>query len=134
MGRNKKSNYHDVNASIGNKDFFGTIYDGMLKSKEYQSLSIGAKQFYTLCRVQSQSPQGTSCLYQHNIKYNRNYEKSKDFVFPASHLLAYGIKRQNALKYFKELEAAGFIITKERNQKQKIVNVYSFSDKWKNTS
>ena len=33
MGRTKKSNYHDVNASIGNKDFFGTIYDGMLKTE-----------------------------------------------------------------------------------------------------
>ncbi len=134
MGKGKKPEFKDVNASINGKDFFGTIYDGMIQSKAYQELGIGAKHFYTLCRVQSQSPQGTSCLYMHGEKYKRKYDKKCDFVFPASHLEKYGIKRQNARKYFKELEAAGFITIKENNQKQKIVNVYSFSNKWKNTS
>lgn len=132
MGRRKKK-YRDVFASVGNNDYFGTIYDGMLQSKAYKSLSIGAKQFYTYCRVQSQSTHGKRCLYMHGKEFNDTYSEN-DFVFPASHLALYGLDRSNAFKYFKELEQAGFIDKKEKNKHIQKVNVYSFSNRWKNTS
>ncbi len=133
MNRSKKPKYKDLYASIGDKDFFGTIYDGMCRSKAYQSLSIGAKQLYTLCRVQSKSTHGKSCLYKHSEEYGITYTEH-DFVFPASHLKMYGVDRSNANRYFNELEAAGFIDKKEKNKHMKKVNVYSFSNRWKNTS
>ena len=134
MGRgNKKQQYKDFCASAGSNDYFGTLYDGMCRSKAYQSLGIGAKHFYTLCRVQSRSKQGRACLYQHSTEYGITYTEN-DFVFPAEHLKMYGIDRSNANRYFGELEKAGFITKKEKNNHIKKVNVYSFSDKWKNTS
>ena len=37
--------------------------------------------------------------------------------------------------FFKEeLENAGFLTKKEKNKHMKKVNVYSFSDRWKNSS
>lgn len=133
MSRSKKPKYKDLYASVGDKDFFGTIYDGMCKSKKYQALSIGAKQFYTLCRVQAKSSHGTSCLYKHGAELGITYTEH-DFVFPASHLKMYGFDRSNASRYFKELIAAGFINIKESNKHMKKVNVYSFSNRWKNSS
>ena len=130
----KKDKYLDRNASINDKDFFGTVYDGMMQSQAYRSLSIGARQFYVLCRVQAQSTHGTASLYQHGQRYNREYNKNVDFVFPEKHLMLYGMKRQNAHRYFIELVNSGFITIREQNQKQKMPNVYSFSDKWKISS
>lgn len=132
MGR-RKLRYKDPAASIGEKDNFGMIYDSMCKSKAYKTLSLGAKHFYTLCRVQSQSAQGRACLYKHREEENSIYTE-RDFVFPAKHLAIYGVDRSNANKYFKQLEAAGFIEVKENNKHRKKVNVYSFSARWKNSS
>lgn len=137
MGRSKsKNHYHDTCASAGSKDtYFGTIYPGMLKSAAYKSLSPSAKALYACCRAQARSKEGTSCLYKHGQEYGREYDAGKDFVFPASHIETYGYKsRQNFSKYMKELVAAGFIYVKESNREQKKVNVYSFSDAWKNSS
>lgn len=129
MARNK-TKYNDIYASIGSNDKFGTLFDSMCRSKAYQSLSIGAKQFYTLCRVQAKSKQGLSCLYKHGNEYNIQYSEN-DFVFPASHLAIYGVNRSNANRYFNELIARGFIDKKEKNKSIKKVNVYSFSNRWK---
>lgn len=133
MSRSKKSKYKDLYASTDDKDFFGTIYDGMCRSKAYQALNIGARQFYTLCRVQAKSTHGKSCLYQHGNEFGVEYTEN-DFVFPAKHLAMYGIDRSNANHLFEELEAAGFIDVKEKNSHRKRVNVYSFSKRWKDSS
>lgn len=130
MSKGKKQKYNDPIASISGKDYYGTIFDGMCKSNAYKRLSIGAKQFYTLCRVQSRSSHGKACLYKHGSEYGITYTEN-DFVFPSSHLELYGYDRSNAGKYFKELIAAGFIVKKEGNKTIKKVNVYSFSDGWK---
>lgn len=136
MGRGKsKKAYQDKCASAGNNDkFFGTLYPGMLKSDAWKGLTNTAKVIYACCRVQARSKEGTSCLYKHGQEYGREYNPERDFVFPASHLKAYGYDRRNAHKYFDELKAAGFIELKEDNSIRKKVNVYSFSDAWKNTS
>ncbi|MCR5836708.1 MAG: hypothetical protein K6G88_09385 [Lachnospiraceae bacterium] len=130
MGRSKKTQFKDTRASVSGKDYFGTIYDGMCRSETYRKLHIGAKHFYTLCRVQSRSSHGKACLYKHAKEWGTNYNENY-FVFPASHLEMYGIERSNAHKYFKELQEAGFIRKVECNKHIHKVNVYEFSDKWK---
>ncbi len=134
MTRSKKPKYKDIYASVdANDKYFGTLFGGMLKSEAYQKLSLGAKQFYTYCRVQAKSSEGTSCLYKHGEECGENYT-DHDFVFPAKHLEEYNIKRSNANRYFNELIAAGFIEIREKNKHRKKVNVYSFSTRWKDTS
>ena len=130
MGKKTKFN-RDLNASINNRDFFGTIYVGMCKSPAYKRLSIGAKQFYTICRVQAQSPEGTACLYNHGQEYGKNYNKEIYFVFPARHLKQYGYDRANANRYLNILEKEGFIKKCECNKPIYKVNVYKFVDDWK---
>lgn len=125
----KRKNYVDDFASMGKNDTFGMIYEGMVLSKAYKKLPIGAKHFYTLCRVQAQSKRGKSCLWKHGQEYGITYNKN-DFVFPSSHLALYGIDRANAKRYFDDLEKAGFIVKKENNKVRWRTNVYSFSDKW----
>ena len=129
MGRRKKK-WRDLKASLGDADTFGTLYVSMCKSKAYQNLSLGAKHLYDMCRVHSTSKECKQCLYKHGEEYGITYSEY-DFVFPAAHLAEYGIDRRNAVRYFNELEAAGFIVKKEKNKPMKKVNVYSFSDKWK---
>lgn len=129
MGR-KKEKYRDYFASSKSSDYFGTIFESMCKSGAYLSLSIGAKQFYTLCRVQARSSSGRACLYAHGKEYDKQYDSERYFVFPAKHQEEYGIKRQNGNKYLKELESAGFIEKVEQNNHIHKVNVYRFSDKW----
>lgn len=131
MSRNKKQ-YVDRYASAIVNDRFGTVFDSMCKSDSYKRLGLGARHFYTLCRVQAQSKEGRACLYKHGEDYDRMYTE-RDFVFPAAHLKEYGIDRSNAHRYFDELEAAGFIVKKEQNKFMKKVNVYSFSDRWKDS-
>ena len=128
----RKNDYEpDYRACVGKHDNFGMIYCGMLKSTQYQSLTIGERQFYNVCRAQAQSEKGRSCLYKHGIDYNTNYNHDIDFVFPSSHLKEYGYDRSNASRYFRRLAEKGFIEIKEDNQIRKHVNVYAFTDKWK---
>lgn len=133
MSRRRKQTYYDRMASAGAKDHFGTLYDGMCKNRQFQALSVGARLFYVLCRVQSKSTQGTSCLYKHGKEENITFSEY-DFVFPSSHLQQYGIDRSNANRYFKQLEETGFIEVKENNQHRRKINVYSFSDKWRDNT
>ena len=132
MNRSKKPKYKDSRASINGKDYFGTVYDGMCRSKKYRNMTIGAKHFYTLCRVQAKSTHGKACLYKHSNEYGITYNENC-FVFPSSHLAMYGVDRSNACRYFKELEGAGFIKKIESNKHIKKINVYEFSDGWKDS-
>ena len=85
MARKTKSKYKDRNASATNSDNFGTIFDSMCKSNVYKALSLGARHFYTLCRVQARSQLGRACLYKHGKETGREYDPEKHFVFPARH-------------------------------------------------
>lgn len=129
----RKTKYFDVYASRDSNDYYGTVYDGMCKSKEFLQLSIGARYFYIMCRVESRSSKGKACLYKHAQSENTTYTDNC-FVFPKSHQEAYGLTHANCCKYLTELEKAGFISTIENNKHRRIVNVYAFSNQWKNTS
>ena len=131
MGRKKKRKI-DYTACVSANDTFDMIYNGMLKHMAFRNLSLGARYFYILCRVNSKGD-GRSCLYQHGKENNTLYTEH-DFVFPAKQQAAFGIDRSNGSKYFKELMAAGFVERKEENKHRQKVNVYTFVDKWRNTS
>lgn len=126
----KKQKFTDCAASLGASDYFGTVFDGMCQSKAYQSLNLSARHFYTLCRVQARSPHGRACLYRHGEEFGVTYT-DRDFVFPSKHLQLYGVDRGNAHKCFRKLIEAGFIEKREGNKHMKKVNVYRFSEKWK---
>ena len=128
--KGRKEKYRDIFASSKKTDYFGTIFDSMCRSKDYKDLSLGAKHFYTLCRVQARSKAGRACLYAHSKEFNNTYDAERYFVFPAKHQEAYGVLRQNGNRYLQELERAGFIEKVEQNNHIKKVNVYRFSRKW----
>ena len=131
----KYDTYIDLNACIkGKYNSYGTMFESMCESKAFQNLSASAKNLYMLCRVQAHTNKGKSCLYKHKSENGFEYNHEKDFVFPASHLIRFGVDRSNARKIFNELIKAGFLTKREENNKIHKVNVYSFSDKWKDDS
>lgn len=134
MGRKRKDRFKDANASVKASDYYGTIFDSMCRSGAYQRLSVGARQFYTICRVQARSKAGRACLYAHGNEFGNTYNPDTYFVFPAKHQEAYGYDRRNGNHYLQELEKAGFIKKIESNNHIKKVNVYKFIDEWKNSS
>jgi len=121
----------DYNASKNNEKCFGSIYSSLAQDKAFRELSIGTRYFYFICRVQANSQKGRRCLYNHAKEWNKTYSHLTHFVFPDKHLREFGYNRSNACKYFKELEAAGFIKKIEDNRFNHRVNVYAFSSKWK---
>lgn len=128
----KKQYKPDLFASVGKGDTFAMIYDGMIKSDAFLSLTCAEKYFYCVCRVQSKSVDGKACLYRHGIEDGVQYTEH-DFVFPAKHMEKYGYDRSNGLKYINSLIDKGFIKCKEKNKHRYKVNVYSFTDGWKKT-
>ena len=128
----RKTQYKDYYASTGTdqRDSFGTLWDSMVTSGQFKRLSLGARFFYALCRVQWKSAQGRAYLYQHAKEESKTY-REPCFVFPAAHMEVYGIQRQNGARYIRELVQAGFIDVEEQNGHRRKPNVYAFSDKWK---
>lgn len=138
MGKKKQQHierYASAISSKGQPDKFGMIYESMVKHEKFNKLSIGAKWLYVLCRIQLNTKKQIQCRHNHEDEIQKagadiRYDYERDFVFPAKQLKEYNIQRQNAYKYFNELEEHGFIERKERNGIRQKVNVYSFSDKW----
>lgn len=128
--RPPKSDYY---AALDANDHYGTVFRSMVTSSQYNALSVGARHFYTLCRVQAQSEEGRRCLYQ-QAQHTGITSEAGWFVFPAKHLAACRVDRSSASRWFKELEKRGFVECIQRGKYNFSVNVYRFSDKWKNTS
>ncbi len=132
MSKKKHSLFQDFFASAGADDrYFGMIYPGQLQHPKFLALSPGAKYLYVTCRAQARSKAGKAVLFKHREEFGRQYPESA-FCFPSSHLEKYGIGRANASRWFRELEAAGFIRILESNRHQRHCNVYAFSADWKN--
>lgn len=126
--KNPKRN--DYYAAASADDRFGMVYEGMVTCSRYKGLSLGAKQFYTLCRVQANSKIGKACLYKHAETEGKQYAEGC-FVFPSTHQNRFGVNRQNGSRYFRELINAGFIKLIEQNRHRHKPNVYQFSGKWR---
>ena len=131
MGKSKSkqnTKYRDYLATGGGGNY-GIIYEDMLKHPVYKSLSLGAKQFYTICRIQARSKASTQCLYKHGVETGVEYDTSC-FVLTSKHLEQYGYRRNHSTRYFNELIEKGFIERVENNAHRHKVNVYRFSRKW----
>lgn len=133
---------------------YDVLYIDMFLSPEFQALKRTEQLFYFVCRVQSRDKECRRCLVKHfyndatnpfidadlrgdeERKYiiqNDISHKLKDgyFVFPAKHLAKYGYSRSQGFKLLTALADKGFIEKVEKNQTRHKVNVYKFSDKWK---
>ncbi len=132
MGRKKQKFKPDTTACIGKgqHENFGTVYESLVKSKQFQSLSMPAKLIYVYCRINANTSNGRACLYNHGKEEETSYTPNH-FVFPAGQQAEYGLKRTNTHRYLKELVNAGFIELCEQNKHRQKVNVYKFSSKWK---
>lgn len=133
MSNRKKKKYCDINACIKPNDNFGTMFVSMCKHEAFKKLTLAERDMYMLCRVQAQDKNGRACLYNHAQEFGRQYNLEKCFTFPAKHLKEYGKDNSNARKILKKLIEKGFLEEIERNKYMQKVNVYAFSDKWKNT-
>ena len=133
MAKKKQAYRADYFAAADSKDHFGTIYEGMCLNPKYRQLSIGARHFYMLCRVQARSEQGNRCLYTYANSEGKTFPDNC-FVFPSSHQKRFGIDRRNGSRYFAELEKSGFIRCVEQNEYRHRPNVYAFDSKWKDSS
>lgn len=135
MGRSKSKRSaarRDPYASVDPSDkYFGQLYFGMLTSAPYMNLSIGEKQMYTLCRVQVHNPAARKILYLHGKTYEREYDPERCFCFPAAHLKMYGLTQARGSKQLQKLVETGFLDLIEDGSKQRLINVYRFSDRWK---
>ena len=112
-------------------DNFGMIHEGLLKSLQFQNLSSGAQNFLLTCYVHAQTEKSRRCLYNHGKEFSREYDHERDFVFPRKQMEEYGVDGSNGYKYLKALIDAGFLEIKEQNKHMRMVNVYSFSSKWR---
>lgn len=132
MAGKSKSTFRDIFASLNSSDkYFGTIYEGMCKSKQFQKLSPKTQLIYVLCRVHAQTKKAKAALYKHAAEEGRKYDVN-DFVFPDKQQDDYGeYDHSNFNKYMKKLVDAGFIDVKEENNYRHKTNVYSFSNRWK---
>lgn len=134
MSKGRKQTFkppYSASCAQGNQlDPFGIVCESMCKTKAFQDLPPSVKVMYVYCRVQSMSVDGRRCLYQHAKQYERTYS-TDCFVFPASHMERFGLDRRNAKKQINHLVNAGFLEIVESNRQQKVVNVYCFSSKWK---
>ena len=120
-------------ASTGTSDNFGRLYVSMVQSGAFQALSMKARYFYMLCTIQAASTQGKRALYQYADAEGETFGEAC-FVFPREHQKKFGYMGKDANRYFDELEQAGFIETVRQNNHRRKMNVYRFSDKWKNSS
>ena len=122
----------DAYATREPADTYGTIYKDMYTCEAFKRLSPSAKHLYACCRIQARS--GGKALFKHAEAEGTYYPPERCFVFPRTTAEAFGFSRGHIKELFAELIAAGFIEVLEQNKHRFRVNVYSFSDRWKNSS
>lgn len=128
------------------KSKFGIIYDDLLKSKKFRSLSLAAQRFYITLVVHSSTEKAKECLYNalsetyelmgegkstFDIKAEVYDERKKLFVFPKKQYEEYGYTKAYTSKYLNELTERGFISVWRSGKHQRKVSIYEFSSKWK---
>lgn len=119
--------------SNGKPDPFYQMHDSMEKSKQFLALKISAREMYRRCRNQAYCDEGMQTLGNYAAEVNKSEYKAENgyFVFPEKHMNQYGLDKGNGSKLLAILEKAGFIDCVERNGHRKKINVYRFSDRWK---
>lgn len=114
--------------------FFFPLRHSMIIHPAYISLSLYEKNILLCCMMQTQAGDAKATLLKHGNDYNRDYDILHCFVFPDKQMKSYGLEPRHARPALNRLEEKGFIEKIEGNKDRRLVNVYRFSDKWKNTS
>lgn len=99
---------------------FVALYVTMITSGAYRNLSHGARNLYTVMKLQYMSKQGQKAGLQPEQFYFTN-TMQKDFGFT---------NKNEFLKWRKELETNGFIDVLECGRNTRTNNIYAFSDRW----
>lgn len=101
----------------------------LFKNPKFYSLSQGAQNLWLRCYCECRGYSGRSVLDKYGEQEGKNYPQHY-FTFPEAHFETYGIPRNSARRWLRELIDAGFIEVIERNGHRRKVNVYAFTDKW----
>ena len=123
----------DTAAGKYNKYFF-PIRDSMIKHPAFIGLKHRTKWVLFCCLMQTQEGKAKASLYKHAEENGRQYDFDHCFVFPDKQMRSYGLEPRHARDELKELEKRGFIKKIEGNKERREVNVYQFTDSWKDTS
>lgn len=128
------------------KSRFGMIYADMLKSEQYQRLSVASRQLLTVIIVHSNTDIAKECLFnaytQRKIELGQNADphnvwtelrdiNNNYFVFPKKQYEIYGYTKSYTSKYLKELKDNGFISVLQNGKTSRQVSIYKFDTKWK---
>ena len=111
------------------KETFARMYASLTKSRAYRDLTLGARQFYCVCRVHAASPEGRRLLAAIGRNRRKDYDFDMEFAFPTTALKEYGYSNAEASRYFKQLEKAGFVSNVERYYNRS-ANIWRFVSKW----
>lgn len=95
----------------GREGRFIQVGNSLLLSRKFQDLSSGARFMYLSMTLEAGG--------------------KREFVFPRSASLKYGISESSAIRHIKELVAAGFIEVTACGRYARVPNCYRFSFKWK---
>lgn len=137
MSRKKQipdfDNTYVLSADASDKRF-GKIYEGMLKSSNWQRLKPCARVLLIISIVHTATADNYKELYAYceSQGMHDKYKGHGYFMLPKEKLEAYGFDSSHASRHFKQLVNEGFIKCIEKNQHRKLPNVYQLSGEWKN--
>lgn len=101
-----------LSARLDNREGrFLQIGNSLLLSKEFQGLSPGARHVYLTMALEAGG--------------------KREFTYPRSTALKYGFSESSALRYIRELVAAGFVEKIVCGRFARVPNQYKFSLRWK---
>jgi hypothetical protein len=104
----------------------------MIASDTYKGLSLGAMHLMDVCLVHIKTPNNYHALSAYCEEEGKEYKMGHGyFILASSQLAFYGISDKSAYRWFKELNAAGFIECIENNRHRHRPNVYRLSKEWK---
>lgn len=147
MARKKKSRLPPWLYEDNPESSFGIVTSDLLKSKQFQGLSLPAKHLLVVLIAHAKTREAQQCCFLALQDYfmalgeQKNtaiqdasflvHTEGRAFVFPAKQYGVYGFERRTVCKYMKELRESGFIDLKFSGKNQYSPNVYLFSEGWK---
>lgn len=147
MSRKKKSRLPPWLYEDNPESSFGLITSDLLRSKQFQGLSLPAKNLLIVLIAHARTRPAQQCAFlalqdyfialgeqESTAKQDAAYlvhTEGRAFVFPAKHYSEYGFDRRTVCKYMKEIREKGFVDLKIGGKNQYSPNVYLFSTKWK---
>lgn len=136
-GRKKKTSnikYDKCFCGDDVKDFFFfPLRHSYITSPAVAKLPPAQFKMLIYCLMQTQAGDARATLIKHGEESGREYD-IHCFVFPDKQMRKYGLEPRHARPALNNLIDKGFIEKIEGNKDRRLVNVYQFTDKWKNSS